>query len=49
MKCVKCAIYMALGAGIALTYKMYESEILCMCKKMMKKEQEILKDGLEIE
>ena len=49
MKCMKCVAYMAIGAGMALLYKMYESDILCMCKKIMKTEQEMLKDSLEIE
>ncbi len=49
MKSMKCALYMGLGAGLALAYKAYEKEITCMCKKMMKKECKLIEDGLEID
>ena len=49
MKNMKCLFYMMMGAGVALIYKKYEEEINCMCKKIMKKEKEIIEDGLELE
>ena len=45
----KCAFYMMIGALMALAYKTYEKEIICMCNKMMKKEREIIETGLDIE
>ena len=45
----KCLIYMAIGASLALTYKMYEKELICMCNKMIKKGHKSIEDGLEIE
>ena len=49
MKCMKCALYMFIGASVALIYKSYEKEITHMCQKMIKKEKEMLEDGLELE
>ena len=45
----KYLIYMLMGAGIALIYKEYERDIKCMCDKMIQKEKEMLKEGLESE
>ncbi len=40
---------MTMGAGLALAYKAYEKEITCLCKKMLKKEHELLENGLNLE
>jgi len=40
---------MAIGASLALTYKAYQKEIMCMCDKMLKKEKKLIEDGLELE
>ena len=49
MKHIKGALYLFMGAGIALLVKTYEDEIKCMCKKMIKKEKELVENGLDFE
>ena len=43
----KCVIYMAIGAFLALTYKMYEEQIMSICNKMVKVNKKVIKEGLE--
>ena len=47
MKTFKCILYMAIGATGALVYKEYENQIMCLCKKMMKKN--LSEEGLDLE
>ncbi len=49
MKYLKYALCMMMGAGIAILVQTYDKEIKCACEKMMQKEREILKNGIEIE
>lgn len=36
--------YMALGAGIVLTYMIYEKELISICNKMLKSKKSVLED-----
>ena len=49
MKYCKSILFMALGAGVALMIDRYGSDIVCLCDKMMKKEKELVEDGLDLE
>ena len=49
MKYFKYALCMVMGAGIAILVETYDDEIKCTCKKLMKKEQELMKNGLEMD
>ena len=49
MKHLNCLFYMAMGVGATLLFKAYENEIKCICQKMMKKEKELISDGLDLE
>ena len=48
MKNCKCMFYLTMGIGIGLLYKEYEREIMKACNKMVKKEKELIKDGLNL-
>ena len=49
MKYFKYALCMIMGASIAILVETYDKEIRCACDKMIKKEQKMLKNGLEME
>ena len=49
MKYFKYALCMVMGAGIAILVQTYEKELRCACHKMMKKEQELIENGLKME
>ncbi len=49
MKYCNCILYMALGAAMVLVYQRYGREMVCLCDKAVKKEKEMIENGLDLE
>lgn len=49
MKYCKCALYMGLGAAVALLIERYGKEMVELCDKIMQKKCELIEDGLDLE
>ena len=49
MKYCKCALYMGMGAMLALLIERYGKEMVSLCDKIMQKKYELIEDGLNLE